>query len=110
MRNEIAELKGKLQNVSEDLSSKVAEQNGRNPSEREMSLGRAQSVEFVSRQYDELALFKLVAKKQIQELISRINEISMSDRIAKSIDALEAYSYQFNVQVLKFEVYLFINT
>lgn len=66
-----------------------------------MSPCRAQTAKFVSSQYDELALFEVEAKRQIQELISRVYAIStISDHIAKSIDALEACSYQFNVNIV----------
>ena len=101
LRNEIAELKDELKKISEDLSSKKKKQHGRQSAEREMSPGRAQSVEFISSQYDELVLFKVEAQKQIQELISRVNKISNTcDRIAKSIEDSEAYSYQFNIKIV----------
>ena len=65
----------------------------------ELSPGKAHSIEFISGQYDDFIRFKEEAEKQIQELISRVNEIStLCDYIRKSIEASEAYSYQFNIK------------
>ena len=64
LRNEIADLKAKLQTISENVT-KMEEQHGRRPDEREMSPGRVHSVEFVSQQYDVLTKFKVEAEKQI---------------------------------------------
>ena len=76
LRNEIADLKAKLQKISENVT-KMEEQHGRRADEREMSLGRVHSVEFVPQQYDVLTKFKVEAEKQIQELDARVNEISI---------------------------------
>ena len=65
LRNEIADLKAKLQRISENLT-KMEEQHGRRPDEREMSPGRVHSVEFVSQQYDMLNKFKVEAERQIR--------------------------------------------
>ena len=83
LRNEIEELKSKLQKVSDDLSKN---QHGGH-AERELSPGKAHSVEFMSR--------------QIQKLISRVDEISvLCDNIRKSVEASETYSYQFNIKIV----------
>ena len=100
LRNEIADLKAKLQKISENVT-KMEEQHGRRPDEREMSPERVHSVEFVAQQYDGLTKFKVEVEKQIQELDARVNEISiLCDRIMKSIEASEAYSYQFNLKIV----------
>ena len=66
-----------------------------------MSPEGANSVEFMSSQYDELSLFKNEAKKQIQDLIMKVNKISEKcEVIAKSIEESEAYSYQFNIKIV----------
>ena len=67
LRNEIEELKSKLQKVSDDLSKN---QHGGH-AERELSPGKAHSVEFMSSQYDSFIRFKVEAERQIQKLISR---------------------------------------
>ncbi|CAB4029592.1 Hypothetical predicted protein [Paramuricea clavata] len=61
---------------------------------------RARSVEFISSQYDELSQFKETAKRQIQDILTRVNKISeRCDLIAKTVEESEAYSYQFNVKM-----------
>ena len=97
LRNEIEELKTKLQKVSDDLSKN---QHGRH-GKRELSPDEAHLIEFISGQYDDFIRFKEEADKQIRELISRVTEIStLCDYIRKSIEASEAYSYQFNIKIV----------
>lgn len=101
LRNEIADLKEKMQKISENLST-MEEQHGRRRKEREMSPGRVHAIEFVSQQYDVLTKFKEEAARQIKELVARVDEIStLCDRITKSIEASEAYSYRFNLKVCR---------
>ena len=77
------------------ISSKKAELT-KPDAEKKMSSEGAHSLEFVSSKYDDLVAFKDEAVKQIKQLFTRVAEISiLCDRIAKSIDTLEAYSYQF---------------
>ena len=101
LRNEIADLKEKMQKISENLST-MEEQHGRRRVEREMSPGRVHAVEFVSQQYDVRTKFKEEAVRQIKELAARVDEIlTLScDRITKSIEASEAYSYRFNLKIV----------
>ena len=55
----------------------------------------------MSSQYDDFIRFKVEAERQIQELSSRVNEISiLCDHIRKSIEASEVYSYQFNIKIV----------
>ena len=89
-----------MQKISENLST-MEEQHGRRRVEREMSPGRVHAVEFVSQQYDVLTKFKEEAGRQIQELAARVDEIStLCDRITKSIEASEAYSYRYNLKIV----------
>ena len=79
----------------------MEEQHGRQCVEREMSPGKVHAVEFISQQYDVLTKFKEEAGRQIQELALRVDEIStLCDRITKSIEASEAYSYRFNLKIV----------
>ena len=57
--NEIADLKEKLQKISENLAT-MEEQHGRRCVEREMSPGRVHAVEFVSQQLLRLTLNRVV--------------------------------------------------
>ena len=53
----------------------------------------------MSSQYGDFIRFKVEAERQIQELVSRVKEISiLCNHIRKSIEASEAYSYQFNIK------------
>jgi len=73
--------------ISDDLSKN---QHGRH-AEWESSPDKAQSIEFILGQYDDFS----------SELISRVNEIStLCDYITKSVEASEAYSYQFNIKTV----------
>lgn len=54
LRNEIEELKNKLQKVSDDLSKN---QHGEHQGEQELSPGKAHSIEFISGQYDDFIRF-----------------------------------------------------
>ena len=100
LRNEIADVKEKMQKISENLST-MEEQHGRRRVEREMSRGRVRAVEFVSRQYDMLTKFKEEAMRQISELTARVDEIlTLCDCITKSIEASEAYGYRFNLKIV----------
>ena len=84
-RNEIAELKEKLQKISEEFSSKKAELT-KPDAEKKMLSECAHSLEFVSSKYDDLVAFNDEAVKQIKQLFTRVAEISiLCDRIAKSI-------------------------
>ena len=103
LRNEISDLRGKLEEISKDLAASKVQQveDGAHVAGRDMSPGRMQSVEFVSSQYDQLVAFKKDAMTQIKQLTTRVNEISIvCERISKAIDALEAYSYQYNIKIV----------
>jgi small-conductance mechanosensitive channel len=102
LRDEVAELKANLLIVSEDLSSKskskAKKQHGRQTEKKIISPERARSVEFISSQYDELSQFKETAKRQIQDIHTRVNKISeRCDLIAKTVEESEAYSYQLKL-------------
>ena len=69
LQNEIAELKEKLQKISEEFSSKKAELT-KPDAEKKMSSECAHSLEFVSSKYDDLVAFKDEALKQIKQLFT----------------------------------------
>ena len=94
--NEIEELKNKLQKVTDDLSKiNMADM----PNGNGHHAGKAHSIEFMSSQYGDFIRFKVEAERQIQELVSRVKEISiLCNHIRKSIEVSEAYSYQFNIK------------
>ena len=58
-------------------------------------------VGFVSAKYDDLVAFQKSATEELQRIKSRLNAISDAcDRLEKSIDAFESYSYQFSVKTV----------
>ena len=73
LQNDFEELKSKLQKVSDDLSKNQRDGHA----EQELSPGKVHSVEFMSSQYDSFIRFKVEAERQIQKLISRVDEISV---------------------------------
>ena len=105
LRDEVAELKAKLEKVSQELTDKIEEYKpdvslSSNGGET-LSSDKADSVEFVSAKYDVLMAFKVSATNELKEIRSRLEKISeASARIQKSIDAFESYSYQFNIKIV----------
>ena len=78
----------------------IKNQDGRH-AEGESSPRKEHSIEFMSSQYDSFIPFKTEAERQIQKLISRVDEISvLCNHIRKSIEDSEAYSYQFNIKIV----------
>ena len=66
-----------------------------------LSPDKTKSVEFVSDQYDDLIAFKVSANEELEEIRARLDKISETcDRIQKSLDAFELYSYQFNIKIV----------
>ena len=95
---EIEELKNKLRKVTDDLSKiNMADMpNGNCHQEKRIQLNLCQA------NMATLSASKWIeAERQIQELASSFNEISiLCNHIRKSIEASEAYSYQFNIKIV----------
>lgn len=52
-------------------------------------------------EYDDFGQFKIQAQQKLKSLSSRIAEISTKcDRISAAIDAIQQYSYQYNVKIV----------
>ena len=98
MRNEVAELKKHLEKFSAEIGNRTEEsyQVGANHGTE----SKAKSVEFIYAQYDELQAFRKYASKEKKKTKLKFNSISDAcDRLLKSIDSFEIYSYQFNVKI-----------
>ena len=98
MRNEVAELKKHLEKFSAEIGNRTEEsyQAGANHGTE----SKAKSVEFIYAQYDELQAFRKYASKEKKKTKLKFNSISDAcDRLLKSIDSFEIYSYQFNVKI-----------
>ena len=97
MCNENEELKSKLQKVTDLSKINMADKpNGNCHEEKRIQLNLCQAnMATLS------ALKWIEAERQIQELASSFNEISiLCNHIRKSIEASEAYSYQFNIKIV----------
>ena len=98
MRNEVAELKKHLEKFSAEIGNRTEEsyQAGANHGTE----SKPKSVEFIYAQYDELQAFRKYASKEKKKTKLKFNSISDAcDRLLKSIDSFEIYSYQFNVKI-----------
>lgn len=99
MKREREHLREEIWKITNDRELSRAKQDGAEATEREMSHGRVRSVEFVSKQYDEVFGLKESTMLLINELTTRDNAISiMCDKIAKAMEAFEAYNYQYNIE------------
>ena len=102
MRNEVAELKKHLEKLSAEIGNRTEEsyQAGANHGSNSSPESKAKSVEFIYAQYDELQAFRKYASKEKKKTKLKFNSISDAcDRLLKSIDSFEIYSYQFNVKI-----------
>ena len=105
LRDEIKDLKKQLENLtvaiggkSEDYTDRTEDVN--HGGEAQLS-SEKELVEFVSAKYDDLVAFHKSATEELQRIKSRLNAISDAcDRLEKSIDAFESYSYQFSVKIV----------
>ena len=107
-KDEVAELKVKVEKVLKELSERTEEckLNVGNGGEV-LSPDKTKSVEVVLDQYNDLIAFKVSASKELEEIRARLDKISETcDHIQKSLDAFEPYSYHFKIwngipQILK---------
>ena len=59
------------------------------------------SIQFVSDQYDDLVSFKNNTNTELKYIKSQFEIISTKcDKIAKAVDQLEDYSYQYNLKIV----------
>ena len=59
------------------------------------------SLEFLSSEYDDMIAFRNDAKRQLQLLNERLSSlVKQVDEISEAIDAIEQYSYQYNVKIV----------
>ena len=102
LRNEVAELKKHLEKLSVEIGNKTEESDraAANHGGDSSPESKAKSIEFVSAQSDELQAFRKYASGKIKKIKLKFNAISDAcDRLSKSIDSFEIYSYQFNVKI-----------
>ena len=62
---------------------------------------RNDAVAFMSKQYDDLEVFRKKATKDIQQIKKKVDSISKRcDEIMKPLEAIEQYSYQYNIKIM----------
>ena len=99
LRNDISELQKKLDKVTEEMSKindKIDQIEGSH-----VAKDQEKSIQFVSDQYDNLVSFKNNTKTELKYIKSQVEIISTKcDKIAKAVDQLEDYSYQYNLKIV----------
>ncbi|CAB4042716.1 Hypothetical predicted protein [Paramuricea clavata] len=112
LRSEIEGLKNQLYKISEDLKtqqataaskpSRTAEaKQAKDTVERTNSEERAEAVVFMSKQYDDLEVFRKQATQDIRQITKKLDSISKKcDEITEAIELAEQYSYQYNIKIM----------
>ena len=60
-----------------------------------------QSVEFLSKEYDDLHRFRTMAKDELHRLNAKLAELKVKvDAIGNAIDEFQEYSFQYNVKIV----------
>ena len=61
----------------------------------------AHCVEFLSKKYNDLHLFRGMAKDELQRLSAKLEELKAKvDTIGNAIDENQEYSFQYNVKIV----------
>ena len=65
------------------------------------STEQAKSLQYLCDEYDDLKLFKSSTGKDIKRLSTKLTDITLKiDKISEQIDAIEQYSYNYNVKII----------
>lgn len=96
-------LKNEFKNLESSLADRevqaASESNGGSHDNDDIEL--VKSLEFLSAGYDSLSAFQKEAKEQLQGLTKRLNSlVEQVGEIAEAIDAIDRYSYQYNVKIV----------
>ena len=94
LRRENNDLKSKVSTLTEEISrlkDLIQQQSSSTaPSAEETS----HSLDFLSKEYDDLLRFKTTASKELQRLSSQLSEVTARvDAIANAIDEFQEYSF-----------------
>ena len=98
-----------LQNEFKNLESSLAdrevqaasERNGGSHDNDDIDNESVKCLEFLSAEYDSLSAFRKEAKEQLQGLTKKLNSlVEQVGEIAEAIDAIDRYSYQYNVKIV----------
>ena len=59
------------------------------------------SLEFLSKEYDDLAAFRASTKAELQRINANLTEISLkTNSIAEAVEQIQQHSYQYNVKIV----------
>jgi prefoldin subunit 5 len=101
LKEEIQQIMTKLQHLEQKFDMKKEADGMAAHKGKAVSSDRAKSIEFISNEYDELAGFKTHAMKELKSINARVDQISTRcNDIAKCVEVMEEYSYQFNVKIV----------
>jgi methyl-accepting chemotaxis protein len=99
LQNDISKLQKKLDKITEEMlkiNDKTDQIEGGH-----VAKDQEKSIQFVSDQYDDLVSFKNNTNTELKYIKSQVEIISTKcDKIAKAIDQLEDYSYQYNLKIV----------
>ena len=60
-----------------------------------------QSLEFMSKGFDDFERFRVFAGKELQRLSAKLEELAVElNRVSRNIDEFQEYSYQYNVKIV----------
>jgi len=96
-------LQNEFKNLESSLTDRevqaATESNG--GSHDNVDIESVKSLEFLSAGYDSLSAFRKEAKEQLQSLTKKLNSLAEQvGEIAEAIDAIDRYSYQYNVKIV----------
>ena len=101
LKEEVQQIMTNLQQLEEKFNTKKEADCMAAHSGKSVSADKVKSIEFISNQYDDLAGFKAYAIKELKSINARVDQISVRcNNIAKCVETMEEYSYQFNVKML----------
>ncbi|CAB3985927.1 Hypothetical predicted protein [Paramuricea clavata] len=99
LRNDISELQKKPDKITEEMS-KINDKTDQIEGGH-VAKDREKSIQFVSDQYDDLVSFKNNTNTDLKYIKSQVEIISTKcEKIAKAVDQLEDYSYQYNLKIV----------
>ena len=97
-------LQNEFKNLEYSLADKevqvASESNGGSHVNDDIDNESVKCLEFLSAEYDSLSAFRKEAKEQLQGLTKKLNSlVEQVGEIAEAIDAIDRYSYQYNVKI-----------
>lgn len=90
-------LESDVENSNYDMADEIMEERFTAATNDEVE----QSLEFMSKEYDDFERFRVSAGKELDRLGAMLDEIAVEvNRVSRSIDEFQEYSYQYNVKIV----------